>query len=90
MGSAASGRVREDYVGESSDVDLVIVVDADVYVERVRDEVLHFLGAEVFPVYGVNAYPIVLYKDESIRGLFGNMFIMSVHSEGGDPAWGEA
>ena len=83
VGSTVSGKVREDYVGEPSDVDLVIVVDSGVYVEPVRDEVLHYLGAEVFPVYGVNVYPMVLSKDEYIGGLSGNTFIMNVHSEGG-------
>jgi len=82
VGSTVSGGVREDYVGEPSDVDLVIVVDAGVYVEGVKDEVLRYLGAEVFPVYGVNVYPIVLSKDEYIEGLSGNTFIMNVHSEG--------
>ena len=82
VGSTVSGRVREDYVGEPSDVDLVIVVDAGVYVEGVKDEVLRYLGAEVFPVYGVNVYPIVLSKDEYSEGLSGDAFIATVHSEG--------
>ncbi len=81
-GSAVSGGIREDYVGEPSDVDLVIVVDSGVYVEAVKDEVLRYLGAEVFPVYGVNVYPIVLTTDEYIGGLSGDAFIAAVHSEG--------
>ncbi len=64
VGSAVSGSVREDYVGEPSDVDLVIVVDSGDRVEAVEDEVLRYLGAEVFPVYGVNVHPIVLTADE--------------------------
>lgn len=82
VGSTVSGGVREDYVGEPSDVDLVIVVDAGVYVEPVRDEVLRYFGAEVFPVYGVNVYPIVLSADEYMEGLSGDTFIVTVHSEG--------
>jgi len=81
-GSAVSGNVREDYVGEPSDVDLVIVVDSGDQVEAVKDEVLLYLGAEVFPVYGVNVYPIVLTTDEYIEGLSGDAFIAAVHSKG--------
>ena len=82
VGSAVSGSVREDYVGEPSDVDLVIVVDSGDQVEAVKYEVLCYLGAEVFPVYGVNVYPIVLSTDEYISGLSGDAFIEAVHSEG--------
>ena len=50
--------------------------------ELVKSGVLVYLGEAVFPVYGVNVYSIVLSVDEYIRGLSGDGFVMSVHSEG--------
>ena len=82
VGSLGAGSMREDYVGDPSDIDLVFVVDDDGQINPLRDEVLNYTSQEIFPVYGVNAYPIVLSKSDYISGLTGDAFIMNTHTNG--------
>jgi len=82
FGSLSSGKVRESFVKEPSDIDLVIVVQNKEQVVPVRNKVLDFVNTKVFPVYGVNVYPIVLSVDEYVSGLSADAFIMNVHSNG--------
>jgi predicted nucleotidyltransferase/DNA-binding transcriptional ArsR family regulator len=82
FGSLSSGKVRENFVKEPSDIDLVIVVQDEEQVVPVKNKVLDFVNTKVFPVYGVNVYPIVLSVDEYISGLSADAFIMNVHSNG--------
>lgn len=88
FGSLASGKVRENYVKEPSDVDMLIVVEDENRIESIRDNIQSYVSSKVFPVYGVNVYPIVLSIDEYLSGLSNDAFIMSVHS-GGEVLYGE-
>jgi predicted nucleotidyltransferase len=82
FGSLALGKVRESFVKEPSDVDLIIVVQNEKQVIPIKSKVLDFVNSKVFPVYGVNVYPIVLSVDEYMAGLSKDAFIMNVHSNG--------
>jgi predicted nucleotidyltransferase len=88
FGSLASGKVREDFVKNPSDLDLVIVVQDEDQIEFTRSSALNYVGSKVFPVYGVNVYPIVLSVNEYLSGLSNDVFIMNVHS-GGEVLYGE-
>ncbi len=88
FGSLASGKVREDFVKKPSDLDLVIVVEDEDQIEFTRSSALNYVGSKVFPVYGVNVYPIVLSVNEYLSGLSNDVFIMNVHS-GGEVLYGE-
>jgi len=88
FGSLVSGRVREDFVDTPSDLDLVIVVEDESRIEPIRSSVLGYVSVEVFPVYGVNMYPIVLSVSEYLSGLSNDVFVMNVHS-GGEVLFGE-
>jgi len=82
FGSVASRKVRSDFVKEPSDVDIVIVVEGVGQIKSVRNDVLGFVGSKIFPVYGINVYPIVLSVDDYLSGLSKDVFIMDVHSRG--------
>jgi len=82
FGSLAMREVRSDFVKEPSDVDIVVVVKDKRQIEAVEKDILDFVGSEVFPVYGINVYPIVLSVKEYLSGLVEDVFIMSVHSRG--------
>ncbi len=82
FGSLASGKIRESFVKEPSDIDLIIVVQNEEQVIPIKNEVLDFVNSKIFPVYGVNVYPIVLSVDGYISGLSADPFIMNVHSNG--------
>jgi len=82
FGSLAMGKVRSDFVKEPSDVDIVVVIKDMSQVEAVKKDILGFVSSEVFPMYGVNVYPIVLSVEEYLSGLIEDVFIMSVHSRG--------
>jgi len=69
-------------VKEPRDLDIMIVVKNKRQTEAVGKDVLGFVGSEVFPVYGINVYPVVLSVEEYLAGLVGDMFIMDVHSRG--------
>ena len=82
FGSLASGKVREDLVNEPSDIDIIILVEDRDQIEPIKKAVQHYAGSMIFPIYGVNAYPIVLSTDEYLSGLSDDKFIMNVHSSG--------
>ena len=82
FGSLVSRKIRSDFVKEPSDVDIMIVVRNERQSEAVEKDVLDFVGSEVFPVYGINVYPIVLSIEEYLSGLAKDAFIMDVHSRG--------
>jgi len=82
FGSLISRRVRSDFVKEPSDVDIMIVVKNKRQTDAVRKDLLNFVGSEIFPMYGINIYPIVLSVEEYLSGLAKDAFIMDVHSRG--------
>lgn len=82
FGSLASRKIRSDFVKEPSDVDIVIAVKSNRQTEAVRKDVLDFVSSEIFPVYGINVYPIVLSVEDYVSGLAKDAFIMDVHSRG--------
>ncbi len=82
FGSLALRRLRSDFVKEPSDIDILIIVDDEAQIKAIRDYVLDFVGSNIFPVYGINVYPIVLSIDEYFSGLSKDVFIMDVHSRG--------
>ncbi len=82
FGSLVSKRIRSDFVKEPSDIDLMIIVKNKRQTENTRKDTLYFVSSEIFPVYGINVYPIVLSVEEYLHGLAENTFIMNVHSRG--------
>lgn len=82
VGSLRTGAIREDYVRNPSDIDLVFVVDDEQQIKPLTKAVLDYTYHEIYPVYGVNAYPIVLSKSDYISGLTGEAFIMNAHTNG--------
>ncbi len=82
FGSLALRKLRSDFVKEPSDVDIMIIVEDESQIKSIRDDVLDFVSSEVFPVYGINIYPIVLSVDEYVSGLSKDVFIMDVHTRG--------
>jgi predicted nucleotidyltransferase len=63
FGSLASSKVRESFVKEPSDVDLIIVFQNVKQVIPLKNGALDFVNSKIFPVYGVNVYPVVLSVD---------------------------
>jgi len=88
FGSLALRKVRSDFVKEPSDVDIMIIVEDESQIKSTRDDVLDFVNSEIFPVYGINVYPVVLSVDEYVSGLAKDAFIMDVHTIG-DVLYGE-
>jgi len=82
FGSVASRKLRSDFVKEPSDVDIMIIVDDESQIKSIRNDVLDFIGSNIFPTYGIDVYPIVLSVDEYLLGLSRDVFIMDVHSRG--------
>jgi len=82
FGSLAKRKIRSDFVKEPSDVDIMVVVKNKSQTRAVEKDILDFVSSEVFPVYGINVYPIVLSVEEYLAGLAENAFIMDVHSRG--------
>jgi predicted nucleotidyltransferase len=82
FGSLVSKKIRSDFVTEPSDVDVMIIVKNKEQTQSVKKDVLSFAGSEIFPVYGINVYPIVLSVNEYLSGLTKDAFIMDVHTRG--------
>jgi predicted nucleotidyltransferase len=82
VGSVASGLIRQDFVDNPSDVDVVVVVDDGSNIGEMKKRLVEYTNNEVFPQYGVNAYTIVLSKSEYIGGLSGDKFIIDAHTYG--------
>jgi len=82
FGSLAMKKIRSDFVKEPSDVDIMVIVKSKSQTRAVEKDVLEFVKSEIFPVYGINVYPIVLSVEEYLSGLAKDVFIMNVHSRG--------
>lgn len=82
IGSLESGSIREDYVDNPSDIDLVILVDTENAVNTIKQSALDYAINQVYPKYAINAYTIVLTVSEYIKGLQVDPFIMNVHTKG--------
>jgi len=82
FGSLVSKRIRSNFVKEPSDIDVMIIVKNKRQTESVKNDVLNFVGSKIFPIYGINVYPIVLSIEEYLHGLAEDPFIMDVHSRG--------
>lgn len=82
FGSLAMRKIRSDFVKEPSDVDIMVVVKNKSQVRAVEKDILDFVNSDIFPVYGINVYPIVLSVEEYLSGLAKDVFIMNAHSRG--------
>lgn len=82
FGSLVSRKIRSDFVKEPSDVDIMIVVRNERQTEAVEKNVLDFVSSEIFPMYGINVYPVVLSVKEYLSGLAEDSFVIDVHSRG--------
>ena len=82
FGSVATGKIRSDFVKEPSDIDIMVIVKDKSQIKAVKKDMLGFVSSEIFPAYGINAYPIVLSVQEYLSGLAKDMFIIDVHSRG--------
>ncbi len=80
FGSLARGKIRSDYAKRPSDIDIVIVVDRDR--ERMERDLAKFIEEETFERYGIMAYPIVLTREEYVKGLEEDRFVIGVHAQG--------
>jgi len=81
FGSLVTGKIRSDIVREPSDIDLVVVADKG-DIEKIKDEMIQFINAEISVRYGVTVYPIVLSSEDYVKGLSGDQFIIDIHSKG--------
>jgi predicted nucleotidyltransferase len=82
FGSLVLRRIRSDFVKEPSDVDIMVVVKNKRQTDAVRKDLLNFVDSEIFPMYGINVYPLVLSVEEYLSGLAEDAFVMDVHSRG--------
>jgi predicted transcriptional regulator len=82
IGSLATSSIRQNYVSDPSDIDIVVVVNEDSKVSTIKNKLVDFNMNEIYPVYGVNVYAIVLTIDIYIDGLSADKFIMNVHTYG--------
>jgi len=82
FGSLTSKTIRSDFVKEPSDIDIMIIIKNKDQIEAVKKDVLDFVDSEIFPIYGINAYPIVLSVKDYLTGLAKDAFIMDVHTRG--------
>jgi len=82
FGSLTSKRIRSDFVKEPSDIDIMIIVKNKSHAESVKKDTLSFMDSKIFPIYGINAYPIVITVEQYLSGLAKDPFIMDVHSRG--------
>jgi len=82
FGSLTSKRIRSNFVKQPSDVDIMIVVKNKKQTDSVKKDMLNFVNSKIFPVYGINVYPVVLSAEEYLSGLAQDAFIMDVHARG--------
>ncbi len=82
VGSLTSGSIRQDFVDNPSDIDIVVVVDNGSSLGVMRKRLVEYTNGEIYPRYGVNAYTIVLSESEYISGLSGDKFIIDTHTNG--------
>lgn len=82
VGSLSTGTIRQDYVSNPSDIDIVVVVDNDANRSNWKKTLVEYMSHEIYPMYGINAYTIVLSKSDYISGLSDDRFIMNIHTHG--------
>lgn len=82
VGSLTSRSIRQDYVSNPSDIDIVIIVDEASNRNTIQNDLVEFTTNNIYPVYGINAYTIVLSKSDYIKGLSDDKFVMNVHTNG--------
>ena len=81
-GSLQTGTIREDYVKNPSDIDIIIIVDKKTSINKIQNTALNYNIDHIFPKYGINTYTIVLTTNEYIKGLKTDKFIMNIHTHG--------
>lgn len=81
FGSVARGKIRSDILRNPSDIDILIIANKK-DVRKIQDDLRRFIGGEIATRYGIAAYPIVLSKDEYVKGLEKDQFIIDVHARG--------
>ena len=82
IGSLTMDSIRQDYVSNPSDIDIVVIVDDDSNLDYWKKTLVEFTNNEIFPAYGINAYTIVLSESDYISGLSNDRFIMNIHTHG--------
>ncbi|MFH0836718.1 MAG: hypothetical protein V1870_01175 [Candidatus Aenigmatarchaeota archaeon] len=80
FGSLAKDKIRSDIVREPSDVDILIITKDNI--KKIKIDAESFINNAIFPKYGIVAYPIVLSKDEYLKRLDKDQFIINVHANG--------
>ena len=82
IGSLTTDSIRQDYVNNPSDIDLAVIIEDDSNIDYWKKALVEYTTNEIYPVYGINAYTIVLYKNDYILGLLKDKFIMNLHTHG--------
>ena len=82
VGSLTTASIRQDYVSNPSDIDIVIIVDDTTNRDYWKKTLVEYTTHEIYPMYGINAYTIVLSKGDYISGLSSDKFIMNLHTHG--------
>lgn len=86
IGSAKKGGVSQDYVGQPSDLDLVVVGEKP---KALLDSIVAYTSHRLFEKYGINCYPIVMTEREYKKRLKKNdPFILEVQV-GGEVLYGK-
>jgi len=80
FGSLAKGKIRSEYAKQPSDIDIVVVVDRDK--DRMKKELARFIEEKTTETYGIMVYPIVLTREEYVKGLEKDHFVIDVHAQG--------
>jgi DNA-binding transcriptional ArsR family regulator len=82
IGSLTTRSIRQNYVSNPSDIDVILVVNENSKVNDIKKQLVVYNMKEIYPVYGVNVYTIVLSTKDYIDGLSKDKFIMNVHTHG--------
>ena len=82
VGSLTTNSIRQDYVSNPSDIDVVVVVDDGSNVEDLKKSLVEFTMNDIYEQYGINVYAIVLSTDEYLSGLTDDKFIINTHVHG--------
>ena len=82
VGSLTTASIRQDYVSDPSDIDIAVIVDDASDRDYWKKKLVEYTTHEIYPVYGINVYTIVLSKSEYISGLSSDKFIMNLHTHG--------
>lgn len=69
MGSVAQANIRQDFVREPSDIDLIFILESDKDIKEVKKSLLDYINTKVSLRYGISLYPFVISKREYLRRL---------------------